>query len=102
MAQLIAGEYDVTLNGVQIHYTVRGKGPLLIAHSGGVTINDWGWHVVNHDAPFGGIGNSGMGTYHVKRHTVLKVVHQFEYNQSHPLSYCMTRSEELGQTIPPS
>ena len=33
-------------------------------HSGGVTINDWGWHVVNHDAPFGGIGNSGMGSYH--------------------------------------
>ena len=33
-------------------------------HSGGVTLNDWGWHVVGHDAPFGGIGNSGMGTYH--------------------------------------
>jgi coniferyl-aldehyde dehydrogenase len=33
-------------------------------HSGGVTINDWGWHVVNHAAPFGGIGNSGMGSYH--------------------------------------
>lgn len=33
-------------------------------HSGGATINDWGWHVVNHDAPFGGVGNSGMGTYH--------------------------------------
>jgi coniferyl-aldehyde dehydrogenase len=33
-------------------------------HAGGVTINDWGWHVLNHDAPFGGIGNSGMGTYH--------------------------------------
>ncbi|MFL6818333.1 MAG: coniferyl aldehyde dehydrogenase [Bradyrhizobium sp.] len=33
-------------------------------HSGGVTINDWGWHVMNHDAPFGGIGHSGMGTYH--------------------------------------
>jgi coniferyl-aldehyde dehydrogenase len=29
-----------------------------------VTVNDWGWHVVNHDAPFGGVGNSGMGTYH--------------------------------------
>ena len=29
-----------------------------------MTINDWGWHVLNHDAPFGGIGNSGMGTYH--------------------------------------
>ena len=24
----------------------------------------WGWHVFNHDVPFGGIGNSGMGTYH--------------------------------------
>ncbi|MDM0011727.1 coniferyl aldehyde dehydrogenase [Variovorax sp. J22P168] len=33
-------------------------------HSGGVAVNDWGWQVVNHDAPFGGIGNSGMGTYH--------------------------------------
>lgn len=43
MAQLIAGEYDVTLNGVQIHYTVRGKGPLLIAHSGGpgADARDW-------------------------------------------------------------
>ncbi len=35
MSQLVAGEYDVTLNGVQIHYTVRGSGPALIAHSGG-------------------------------------------------------------------
>ncbi|HJV60926.1 MAG TPA: coniferyl aldehyde dehydrogenase [Albitalea sp.] len=33
-------------------------------HSGGVTLNDWAWHVVNHDAPFGGVGNSGMGNYH--------------------------------------
>ena len=33
-------------------------------HSGGVTLNDWAWHVISHDAPFGGIGNSGMGTYH--------------------------------------
>jgi len=33
-------------------------------HSGGVTVNDWGWHTINHDAPFGGVGNSGMGTYH--------------------------------------
>ena len=43
MTQLVAGEYDVTLNGVQIHYTVRGKGPLLIAHSGGpgADARDW-------------------------------------------------------------
>ncbi|MFZ2162916.1 MAG: coniferyl aldehyde dehydrogenase [Sideroxyarcus sp.] len=33
-------------------------------HSGGVTLNDWSLHVMNHDAPFGGIGNSGMGSYH--------------------------------------
>jgi coniferyl-aldehyde dehydrogenase len=33
-------------------------------HAGGVTINDWGWHLINHDAPFGGVGNSGMGNYH--------------------------------------
>lgn len=33
-------------------------------HSGGVSINDWGWHAFNHDMPFGGIGNSGMGSYH--------------------------------------
>lgn len=32
--------------------------------SGGVTINDCGLHAVQHDMPFGGIGNSGMGHYH--------------------------------------
>ena len=43
MSQLIAGEHDVTLNGVQIHYTVRGSGPVLIAHSGGpgMDARDW-------------------------------------------------------------
>ena len=30
-------------------------------HAGGVTLNDWGWHVFQHDLPFGGIGASGMG-----------------------------------------
>src|SRR5689334_20384479 len=35
MSQLYAGDYDVMLNGVQIHYTVLGSGPALIAHSGG-------------------------------------------------------------------
>jgi coniferyl-aldehyde dehydrogenase len=37
---------------------------LRLTHAGGVTVNDWGWHVFNHDLPFGGIGTSGMGTYH--------------------------------------
>lgn len=35
MAQLAAGEYDVTLNGVRIHYTILGSGPAVLAYSGG-------------------------------------------------------------------
>ena len=46
------------------HDATRRNDLLQRTHAGGVTINDWGWHVINHDAPFGGIGNSGMGTYH--------------------------------------
>jgi proline iminopeptidase len=43
MSHLIPGEYDVTLNGIQIHYTVRGSGPVMIAHSGGpgMDARDW-------------------------------------------------------------
>ncbi len=33
-------------------------------HAGGVCINDAAIHVANEDLPFGGIGDSGMGTYH--------------------------------------
>ncbi len=38
----------------------------VLAHttSGGVTLNDVGWHVLQEDLPFGGIGASGMGAYH--------------------------------------
>ena len=32
--------------------------------SGGVCINDCAMHVAQHDMPFGGVGNSGMGQYH--------------------------------------
>jgi coniferyl-aldehyde dehydrogenase len=32
--------------------------------SGGVTVNDVMLHVAAHDAPFGGVGASGMGCYH--------------------------------------
>jgi coniferyl-aldehyde dehydrogenase len=32
--------------------------------SGGVVINDCVLHAVQHDLPFGGVGNSGMGQYH--------------------------------------
>ena len=46
------------------HDAAERQALLRRTHSGGVTINDWGWHALNHDAPFGGIGNSGMGNYH--------------------------------------
>lgn len=46
------------------HDAAERREVLRRTHSGGVTINDWGWHVMNHDAPFGGVGNSGMGNYH--------------------------------------
>lgn len=32
--------------------------------SGGVCINDTISHLINHNLPFGGVGNSGMGAYH--------------------------------------
>lgn len=32
--------------------------------SGGMCINDAVMHIVNEDLPFGGVGNSGMGSYH--------------------------------------
>ncbi|MGB8647595.1 MAG: alpha/beta hydrolase [Anaerolineae bacterium] len=35
MNSLVPGEYDVVLNGIRIHYTIRGSGPALLAHSGG-------------------------------------------------------------------
>lgn len=35
MSALEAGEFECELNGVRIHYTVRGEGPVIIAHSGG-------------------------------------------------------------------
>ena len=43
MSQLYAGEYDVILNGVNIHYAVRGSGPVMIAHSGGPGMDARSW-----------------------------------------------------------
>lgn len=34
--------------------------------AGGVTVNDTVMHVAQHDLPFGGVGDSGMGAYHGK------------------------------------
>jgi coniferyl-aldehyde dehydrogenase len=32
-------------------------------HAGGMTYNDWAWHVFQCDLPFGGSGNSGIGSW---------------------------------------
>ena len=43
MTQLAAGEHDAILNGIRIHYTIRGSGPALIAHYGGPGMDARGW-----------------------------------------------------------
>ena len=49
-------------------YYFGKKGDYILRHtiSGGTCINDEIMHIVNHDMPFGGVGNSGVGTYHGK------------------------------------
>jgi aldehyde dehydrogenase (NAD+) len=45
----------------------RAAGDILLkTTSGGGCINDTLMHVTNHNLPFGGVGNSGMGKYHGK------------------------------------
>jgi coniferyl-aldehyde dehydrogenase len=46
------------------HDRVEQQRMLRETHAGGVTFNDWGWHALNHDLPFGGTGASGIGNYH--------------------------------------
>ncbi len=50
--------YPFGFDGAQIRRLLQST------HSGGMSVDDWGWHAFNHDLPFGGIGNSGMGSYH--------------------------------------
>ena len=42
----------------------KAKDILRSSTSGGACINDTIMHVANHHLPFGGVGNSGMGSYH--------------------------------------
>lgn len=44
----------------------KAKVMLASTTSGGVCINDTLMHVTNHNLPFGGVGNSGVGRYHGK------------------------------------
>lgn len=42
----------------------QGNDVLKKTSSGGACINDTLMHIINHNLPFGGVGNSGMGKYH--------------------------------------
>ena len=63
VAYINAGERPLALylftNDEKVQETVLSR-----TMSGGVGINDCAMHVAQHDMPFGGIGNSGMGQYH--------------------------------------
>lgn len=49
-------------------YYFGSEGEYVSAHtsSGACCINDCIMHIANHNLPFGGVGNSGMGAYHGK------------------------------------
>jgi aldehyde dehydrogenase (NAD+) len=42
----------------------KAKDVIMKTTSGGACINDTLMHITNHNLPFGGVGNSGMGKYH--------------------------------------
>ncbi|MBS0445230.1 MAG: coniferyl aldehyde dehydrogenase [Proteobacteria bacterium] len=63
LAYVAAGERPLAFYGLGLSGAEEAR-VLKESHSGGVSINDWGWHVFQHDLPFGGVGNSGMGSYH--------------------------------------
>lgn len=44
--------------------TEKGEEVLHRTSSGGVCLNDVIMHIANENTPFGGVGNSGMGSYH--------------------------------------
>ena len=51
------------------YYFGKNKGAAAVlakTTSGGACINDTLMHITNHNLPFGGVGNSGMGNYHGK------------------------------------
>ena len=61
--------------------------------SGGVTVNDVIFHVAQEDVPFGGVGPSGMGSYH-GRDGFLELSHK-------KAIYSQTKSELLAMMRPP-
>jgi coniferyl-aldehyde dehydrogenase len=63
LATVRRGERPLAMYGFGLGGAERRR-LLRQSHAGGVTFDDWGWHVFQHDLPFGGVGNSGIGGYH--------------------------------------
>jgi coniferyl-aldehyde dehydrogenase len=61
--------------------------------SGGVTVNDVIFHVAQEDLPFGGVGPSGMGSYHGR-----EGFYEFSHKKA---VYTQTKSEILAMMRPP-
>ena len=61
--------------------------------SGGVTVNDVIFHVAQEELPFGGIGPSGMGSYHGREGFL-----EFSHKKA---IYTQTKSELLAMMRPP-
>lgn len=49
------------------YFGSKGSEVLRRTSSGGACINDTIMHIANENVPFGGVGNSGMGSYHHKK-----------------------------------
>jgi aldehyde dehydrogenase (NAD+) len=65
-SQIRAGEKPLALYIYSEQKSVHDQ-VLQNTSSGGACINDSLIHVANHRLPFGGVGNSGMGSYHGKK-----------------------------------
>jgi len=77
------------------------KNVLENTHSGGVCINDTLMHVSADDAPFGGIGPSGMGQYHGKEGflTFSKAKTVLKSYRFSPRSLCLNHYKKMMQRV---
>jgi len=63
IAHVNAGDRPLALYWFGEDRTARDD-VLARTHAGGVTVNDCIWHLGQEEQPFGGVGASGMGSYH--------------------------------------
>ncbi len=63
IAHINAGDRPLALYWFGRNTAARDE-VLARTHAGGVTVNDCIWHLGQEEQPFGGVGASGMGSYH--------------------------------------